>query len=725
MVTVRIGDKTIELTWEQWEERVRSGRIPEDAQVRIEAVTGDRFMAAGRLELYRSLRNDDRIAWQSSFNSGGPPIVTALLVGAQIRLYWLAWIPDVEYSLGLFFTNWTAPALEDGQVWRLITMGFTHTDTFHLLLNMLWLAYTGWNLERALGWKNMVTLYLASVLGGSLLSMYASATTRSLGASGGIFGLVAASVAFGFARPDIIPERARRAFGIAMLPYLVLMFWSGLRNDGTDNWSHFGGLVVGGLLVLLMDPEPLQRTARWNTWARGATLAVGGLIIAGLGIAGPRAYLLEDSQAVANKRLAAQVRDVVIPQIDEYRSVEFSVPIGWGTGVLSSGDLGFRSPSPFGERGWAVTERREDHPRDPDEIRSAWTEDLLRSAPEAGVGPLSPTTVAGRPGWEASVSIDGEGERTLHWRFAVRGLFELHELWEVDRSRQARMEPLAERLRASVVWYEPEELVLARDGVARRPGRWSERVELAQALAEWGEPEKSRESWEALLADRPDDPDALRGLLDLVRWYPEQFPDAEAVVTRVLDQRADGSMVHHISVTLKALDRSDLAIGLLEIAWAQSPGDTHLRRARRGFGLPSRSSSLTGDPLRPWNVANDPETGLARSQEEIDFLVNRPLTVAAARDAHARWSAERAHGRQHVLNALSDPAADLTTPLIVMRYGYVPSPELPAIEALLTEITAETPPSLWPNVVVDAWTPEATRRLEDAIRDLQPDEPTP
>ena len=74
-----------------------------------------------------------------------------------------------------------------------------------------------------------------------------------------IFGLIAASVVFGFAHPDLLPERGRRLFGAAMLPYLALMLWSGFLNEGTDNYSHLGGLMVGGPLLLLLDPVPLQR----------------------------------------------------------------------------------------------------------------------------------------------------------------------------------------------------------------------------------------------------------------------------------------------------------------------------------------------------------------------------------------------------------------------------------------------------------------------------------
>ena len=93
MVHIKIGAETIEIAWDDWEERVRSGRVPEDALIRFEPVTGDRWLRAGDLESYRSLRTDAAIAWRRAFLYGPPPIATALLVGFQIRVFLVAQIP--------------------------------------------------------------------------------------------------------------------------------------------------------------------------------------------------------------------------------------------------------------------------------------------------------------------------------------------------------------------------------------------------------------------------------------------------------------------------------------------------------------------------------------------------------------------------------------------------------------------------------------------------------
>ena len=79
MVRIRIGKEEQQLTLETFEARVQSGQIPPDAFVRFEAVTGPNFVRADELELYRSLRNPDIVAWRERFRRGKAPILTALL----------------------------------------------------------------------------------------------------------------------------------------------------------------------------------------------------------------------------------------------------------------------------------------------------------------------------------------------------------------------------------------------------------------------------------------------------------------------------------------------------------------------------------------------------------------------------------------------------------------------------------------------------------------------
>ena len=190
------------MVYEEFETRVRDGEIPPDVPVRFDAVTGDRFVPVGDLELYRELVNPQRRAFREKLLRPGIPLITAILVGVQIRIYLMSWAPGAEAWLETAWTNWAPGILEQGEVYRLFSYGLLHIGFTHLLFNLTFLAYTGYNLERALGRINLLLLYFGSVFSGGILSMWMAPGRPSLGASGGDFGLIAAAVVFGWKHWD-------------------------------------------------------------------------------------------------------------------------------------------------------------------------------------------------------------------------------------------------------------------------------------------------------------------------------------------------------------------------------------------------------------------------------------------------------------------------------------------------------------------------------------------
>src|SRR4030095_5458619 len=198
IIEVKRRDHVQRMTYDEFEARIQDGGIAAATPVRFDAVTGDEFLAAGELELYRALADPHQIQFRKNLTDVGVPIATALLVGFQIRVYLWAWVPGVNTWLQEHFTNWAPAVLEDGEVFRLFTYGLLHLSFTHVLFNLLFLAYTGWNLERAIGRANLVLVYFGSVFAGGLLSMTMAPERPSLGASGGNFGLLAAAVVFGW-----------------------------------------------------------------------------------------------------------------------------------------------------------------------------------------------------------------------------------------------------------------------------------------------------------------------------------------------------------------------------------------------------------------------------------------------------------------------------------------------------------------------------------------------
>jgi rhomboid protease GluP len=123
-----------------------------------------------------------------------------------------------------------------------------HGSVVHLLFNMLALFSFGTFLERFLGWRRYALLFVASGLGGGIASALRPGETLSVGASGGIWGLmIAGAVLITFSRgrlPALVVARQR---GRAWVPVAMNAVYS--FQPGVDLFAHFGGGVVGGLLM--------------------------------------------------------------------------------------------------------------------------------------------------------------------------------------------------------------------------------------------------------------------------------------------------------------------------------------------------------------------------------------------------------------------------------------------------------------------------------------------
>ena len=277
-----------QVSYEEFERRVHDGLVPPDTPIRFEVVTGTRFVPAEELELFQTLADPDIRRFRARLRTIGLPIVTAVLVGVQLRLYLLAKVPGGSEAMVENLANWSPAILEGGEVYRLLTYGFLQIGFTHLLVNLLFLAYVGWNLERGLGRKNLLACFLFSIFCGGLLSLLVSPGRPSLGSSGGDFGLLAAAVVFGWKHGEMIPEKARKFFGWGVLPYLVLSLGLGLQSPSVDNWGHFGGLLGGGLMATLLEPEAYRAHYRSNRMVRNMTLVFSVIAMGVLAYKGPQ-----------------------------------------------------------------------------------------------------------------------------------------------------------------------------------------------------------------------------------------------------------------------------------------------------------------------------------------------------------------------------------------------------------------------------------------------------
>ena len=150
-----------------------------------------------------------------------------------------------------------ARVLEHGEVWRLLTATFLHGSVDHLIGNCLVLWIVGMACEHAVGRTRTGLIYFAAALGGSLLSL-AMSPGPSVGASGAVFGLSAAVVAFLYKYQRLFFLRDKR-IGFVLGLWSLWQLGIGFLTPLVDNAAHLGGLLAGAALVLLMRPRVAMR----------------------------------------------------------------------------------------------------------------------------------------------------------------------------------------------------------------------------------------------------------------------------------------------------------------------------------------------------------------------------------------------------------------------------------------------------------------------------------
>lgn len=163
------------------------------------------------------------------------------------------------------------PYVRAGEWWRLLTSALLHGGIIHLGMNMMALYYLGPTLEGWQGRWRLLAVFVFSVLAGSLASLWWSPNSPSVGASGGIFGLLGFIAAL-LARDWRQYPRAMRSglfnwLRSVLVINLIISFLPGINGA-----AHIGGLLGGFVLGLLIGRPPHRDAA--TPLSTGVVLAI-------------------------------------------------------------------------------------------------------------------------------------------------------------------------------------------------------------------------------------------------------------------------------------------------------------------------------------------------------------------------------------------------------------------------------------------------------------------
>lgn len=190
------------------------------------------------------------------FSSSGllPPGVKWLLISNTAL--WLLYYFAVRSGFSEFFLHFglvPAMVVKTLAIWQLFTYMFLH-DPFgfgHILFNMLTLWMFGKDLESVWGTRRFLKFYFLCGIGAGVCVvvanyLFGNPYTRTIGASGAIYGLL---MAFGMTYPNttvlfsfLFPIKAKY---FVMIIGAIAFLSSFGANNGVSNVAHLGGMAFG------------------------------------------------------------------------------------------------------------------------------------------------------------------------------------------------------------------------------------------------------------------------------------------------------------------------------------------------------------------------------------------------------------------------------------------------------------------------------------------------
>ncbi len=168
------------------------------------------------------------------------------------------------------------PLVWQGEYWRILTSATLHgIFPVHLFFNAQALYGFGGLIESLSNRAHLATVFLLSIIGGGVLSLFFMPDVWSIGASGGIMGLIGYLAIFGYRRKRQLPPDFLKSM---LINIGFIAAFGVIAYQIIDNFAHLGGLLTGAVYGFFQVPRNLHENPR----SIGTAAEIFGLISLGI-----------------------------------------------------------------------------------------------------------------------------------------------------------------------------------------------------------------------------------------------------------------------------------------------------------------------------------------------------------------------------------------------------------------------------------------------------------
>jgi len=223
------------------------------------------FFAAGSYGLYyaKSLSVKDIAPSAEAIefarrSEASTPYYTMILIGSIAAVFVAQLATGLDASIdaaGFVKSDFS----EKGQYWRLLTGGALHGGFLHIYFNSQALYGFGSLMEYLSNRAHVAIVFLLAVVGGGLLSLVFMPDGVSVGASGGIMGLIGYMAVYAYRRKAQLPPDFLKSM---LINVGFIAAFGIIAYQLVDNFAHIGGFLTGAIYAFFQVPKKLSADPR-------------------------------------------------------------------------------------------------------------------------------------------------------------------------------------------------------------------------------------------------------------------------------------------------------------------------------------------------------------------------------------------------------------------------------------------------------------------------------